>query len=240
MSSGSPTPDLPGPEAMRGRWALCAALTAAQGWPDHCHARPGSSAAPGATWHYDDGGGNWAALRIAAPRIAGLRIADASASVSSEISRAVLVGYDHEYSETYFGAAAEYFGEPETDLLRGLPAWTGDVVADYIADIQRSGMWLGFVYVFDKGRWSRAAYSAPDGFAMLNLPPVSAQATTEHLAEFLNGIAGDQGVAAGVDATAVAAAVAAGPAVTSEQLRAMFGARQVDIEAGVAAARLFA
>nr|WP_179282737.1 hypothetical protein [Rhodococcus sp. 15-1154-1] len=235
MSGGSPMPglphpDLPGPEDMRGRWASCAALTAAQGRPDHCHARPGSGAVNGGTWHYDDGGGNWAALRIA----------DASAGGSSGISRAVLVGYDHEYSETYFGAAAEYFGEPATDLLRGLPAWTGDVVADYIADIQRSGMWLGFVYVFEHGRWSRAEYSVPDGFVMLNLPPVSAEATTEHLTEFLNGIARDHGVTAVVDASAVAAAVAAGPAVTSEQLRAMFGARQVDIEAGVAAARLFA
>lgn len=199
---------------MRGRWALCSALTAAQGWPDHSFARDN-------TWHYDDGGGNWADLRILGP------------------DRAILVGHDHEYSETYYAGAATYFGESETDLLAGVPAWWRDSIEDYIADIDRSGMWIGFVYGFESGVWSRAEYTLPDGFESLKLPAVTHDATVGHLTEFLDGIARDQGVNAVPDARAVAAAIAAGPAVTADQLREMFGPRQVDVDAAVAAARTF-
>lgn len=203
------------PDDMRGRWAACAALTAAQGWPDHCFAQNG-------TWHFDDGGGNWADLRSVGP------------------GRAVLVGHDHEYSETYFRGAAEYFGEPETDLLAGLPSWCSAAVEDYVADIERSGMWLGFVYAFDDGHWSRAPYTVPDGFDSLNLPTVDDDATAAHVTEFLEGIAADEGSGEGVDAAAVRAVIAMGASVDPPALRAMFGGRRVDIAAGVEAAARFA
>lgn len=202
------------PDEMRGRWALCSAVTAAQGWPDHCCAREG-------TWHYDDGGGNWADLR------------------SVDAFHAVLLGHDHEYSDTYFRGAAAYFGEPETDLLAGLPDWCGESIADYIADIERSGMWLGFVYAWEDGVWSRAEYLVSDGFDSLNLPVVQEESTVEHLVESLGRIARDEGSGEGLDLGAVRAAVGMGADVDASALRAMFGGRRVDIEAGLAAAWAF-
>jgi hypothetical protein len=199
---------------MRPRWALCSALTAAQGWPDHCFARD-------RTWHYDDGGGNWADLRVL------------------DAGRAVLVGHDHEYSETYYAGAATYFGEPETDLLAGTPTWWRDAIEDYIADIEANGMWLGFVYGFDAGVWTRADYDAPDGFESLNLPTATHDGTAAHLTEFLQHIGRDQGVSPDVDPQAVHTAIAAGPDVSTDQLHILFGARQLDVEAGVVAARQF-
>src|SRR5690349_11416021 len=94
------TIDLPSPDEMRGRWAAFAAVCAARGWSDSCRA-------DGGTWHYDDGGGNYADL------------------VHLDGGRAVLLGNDHEYSDTYFAKAAEYFGEEETDLLADAPSWWG-------------------------------------------------------------------------------------------------------------------
>ncbi|WP_308115224.1 MULTISPECIES: hypothetical protein [unclassified Rhodococcus (in: high G+C Gram-positive bacteria)] len=203
-----------GPDEMRRRWALCSALTAAQGRPDHCCARD-------RTWHYDDGGGNWADVRIL------------------DEGRAVLVGHDHEYSDTYYAGAAPYFGEPETDLLADTPAWWRDAIEDYLADIERNGMWIGFVYGFDGGVWTRADYTVSDGFESLDLPTVTHDATARHLTEFLQHIARDQGMSADVDPQAVAAAIAAGADVSADQLRSLFGARQLDVAAGVEAARAF-
>jgi hypothetical protein len=83
---------------MHGRWAAFAAVCAARGWADACHIT-------GSMWHFDDGGGNLVDLH---------HVGD---------GRAVLVGHDHEYSETYHVAAEESFGEEETDLLAGTPQW---------------------------------------------------------------------------------------------------------------------
>ncbi len=90
--------DLPTPDALRGRWAAFAAICAARGWARSCHA-------DGPRWHFDDGGGNWADL---------VHVGD---------GRAVLLGHDHEYSDTYYAEAAAYFGELETDLRARAPEW---------------------------------------------------------------------------------------------------------------------
>ncbi|WP_433505217.1 hypothetical protein ACQP04_01065 [Pseudonocardia halophobica] len=131
--------DLSTPAEMRGRWAAFAAICATRGWAGSCFAEPGR-------WHYDDGGGNWADLRLLG-------------------DRAVLIGNDHEYSDTYFRAAAEYFGEPETDLLAGAPDWWAPPAEAAAA----AGEWVGLVYGFDGG-WSRAPTRSPTGSAASGCP----------------------------------------------------------------------
>ena len=69
-----------------------AAVCRSRGWNDSVYATSNE-------WFYHDGGGNWCTLRFLAKH------------------RAVLLGHDHEYSHTYFGTAADYFDEEETDLL---------------------------------------------------------------------------------------------------------------------------
>jgi len=83
---------LPSPAQLRGGWAAMAAVCVSRGWTD-------SVWAEGQAWFFHDGGGNWATLRF---------VGD---------GRAVLIGHDHEYTETYFRDAAKYLQEPETDLL---------------------------------------------------------------------------------------------------------------------------
>ena len=54
--------------------------------------------------------------------------------------RAVLLGNDHEYSETYFGSAAEYFDTEETDLLADTTDWWSRNL-----DPSLFGEWIGFI-----------------------------------------------------------------------------------------------
>jgi hypothetical protein len=138
---GLVTLDLPQPRRMRGRWAAFAAVCAARGWGDDCHA-------DGPVWHFDDGGGNWADLHHVGA------------------GRAVLIGHDHEYSDTYFAAAAEYFEKPETDLLGGAPDWWAPPAR---AALDR-GLWVGFVYGYEDGVWRRVEYDVADGFSAIGLP----------------------------------------------------------------------
>ncbi|PLZ21285.1 hypothetical protein CBP21_04695 [Fischerella thermalis WC246] len=72
-------------------------------------------------WLYHNGGCNWASLRFV------------------ERDKIRFVGNDHEYSETYFREAAEYFQEEETDLLKGAPDWWGSRL-----DPSPFGEWIGF------------------------------------------------------------------------------------------------
>lgn len=57
--------------------------------------------------------------------------------------RALLFGHDHEYSDAYYGEAAVYFGEPETDLLAQAPPWWGEALTAHHS--QQLGEWVGFV-----------------------------------------------------------------------------------------------
>ncbi|CCH31008.1 proteophosphoglycan 5 [Actinosynnema sp. NPDC047251] len=195
--------ELPDPRRMRGRWAAFAAVCAARGWGDNCHA-------DGPVWHYDDGGGNWADLHL---------IGD----------RAVLLGHDHEYSETYYATSAQYFEEPETDLLAGAPQWWAGPVRTTLA----TGAWVGFVYGFEDGGWLRAPYDLDDGFDSVNLPAADDLRCRELIVEFTRDA--PDGVA---DPAAVAALVAADADVTEEQVAAVVG-RSWDVAAGTAAARRF-
>lgn len=201
------TLDLPTPTALRGRWAAFAAICAARGWADSCHAADG-------VWHFDDGGGNWADLHHVGE------------------GRAVLIGHDHEYSETYFAEAAGYFGEPETDLLAGAPTWWEPPTRS--AGVR--GDWVGFVYGFDGVQWSRAAYDVDDGFASVGLVALDDGRFREQVAEFVQDAPGLTGPP---DPTAVDALAAADTAVTATLLRTVIGPTGWDAEAGAAAARRF-
>jgi hypothetical protein len=202
--------DLPPPVAMRDRWAAFAAVAAAVGSGDVCHA------GPGARWHYDDSGGAWADL------------------VHVGRGRAVLVGWERG-GDTYFRGAAEYFERPATDLLAGAPDWWAEPVADAEAPFH----WVGFVYGFDGERWWRAAYDADDGFARLGLPAVDEESCRDACAEFCDGrLAESESGNDGYDGAALDAVLAAGVGVTEAQLRALLGA-DGDPAAGAAAARAF-
>ncbi|MBB5958110.1 hypothetical protein FHS29_004718 [Saccharothrix tamanrassetensis] len=200
--------DLPEPAWMRGRWAAFAAVCAARGWADSCHA-------DGTVWHYDDGGGNWADLH----HVGG--------------GRAVLIGHDHEYSETYYSTAAEYFEEPETDLLAGAPEWWAPPVRTAL----EQGSWVGFVYGFEDGVWRRAPYDLDDGFDSVNLPAADDRRCRELITEFAQDAPGLAGAAP--DPDAVGALIAADGDVTEEHVAAVVGATGWDAAAGATAARGF-
>ncbi|MGM1059771.1 proteophosphoglycan 5 [Saccharothrix sp. Mg75] len=194
--------ELPDPTWMRARWAAFAAVRAARGWGDGCRA-------DGAVWHYDDGGGNWAELH----RFDG--------------GRALLLGHDHEYSDTYHGRAAEYFQEEETDLLADAPGWW----AGPVDEAQAAGLWVGFAYGFEDGAWRRADYDLDDGFDSLAPPFADDVRCRELITHFTEDHAGPE---------AVDALIAADADVTEDLVTAVVGARPGwDPAAGTAAARRF-
>ncbi|WP_328362288.1 proteophosphoglycan 5 [Streptomyces sp. NBC_00445] len=205
---GLVTLDLPAPARMRGRWAAFAALLAARGWADGCYAR-------GSVWHFDDGGGNWVDLHHVGE------------------GRAVMLGNDHEYSETYYGPAADYFGEDETDLLAGAPDWWRPVVSQVMATDE----YVGFVYGFDGTRWQRAEYDLTDGFLSVGLPALNADRTHKSVVEFSQDAPGLGGAAPRTDA--IDALIAADGAVTEAHVTAVIGKGGWDAAAGAAAAREF-
>lgn len=204
---------MPSPAQLRPRWAAFAAVLAGLGprWADGAHASDG-------TWHYDDGGGNWADLCV------------------TPAGHAVLVGHDHEYSDTYFGHAAEYFEEPHTDLLAGAPAWWSAAIAPYLDDITGRSIWIGFIYGFDGRSWSRADYEVDDGFRSLAVPFLSDERTVEQIVEHLSGSA--PGTA--IDLEAVRALVTMGPDVDRTTLDRLSRGRELDTGAALSAARAFA
>ena len=198
--------DLPAPAAMRGRWAAFAAICAARGWSDVCHA-------DGPRWHYDDAGGNWADL------------------VHVGAGRAVLLGHDHEYSDTYYTQAAAFFDEPETDLLAGTPDWWAPPVrAAATAD-----SWVGFAYGFDGTAWWRAEYEADDGFKGVALPAVDLVRYRELATDFSEDAPGLDGPP---DAAAIDALATADGDISPELLRTVVGPVW-DADAGAAAAQRF-
>lgn len=154
------TVDLPSPAQLRGAWAAVAALHAAYGWTQFVYATPEQ-------WYFHDGGGNWACLRFKAK------------------GQAVLLGHDHEYSDTYFREAAAYFQEQETDLLAGAPDWWG-----FNLDPQPFGEWIGFIYGWNGTGWQRAPYETKDGFDRVGLLRDLAPAS---MAEFAAQAPGNEG-----------------------------------------------
>lgn len=202
------TIDLPQPRQMRGRWAAFAAICTARGWGRGCHAA-------GPVWHFDDFGGNWADLHHV------------------DAGRAVLIGHDHEYSDTYFGAAAEYFQEPETDLLADAPEWWAPPARATMG----LGQWVGFVYGYEDGVWRRAEYEMSDGFTSVGLPAIDDERCRELVAEFTQDVPGLAGREP--DPRAVDALITADAEVTEAHVKAVIGPTGWDPAAGTAAARAF-
>lgn len=199
------TLDIPEPQQLRGGWAAMAAVCAARGWNDSAYAEKDQ-------WLYHDGGGNWACLRF------------------QHGGRVVMLGHDHEYSETYYGEAAEYFQEEETDLLAAAPDW-------WAADLnpQPLGEWLGFVYGWDGLQWQRAAYDLDDGFISVGLVDMCCDDSFDLLRQFASDAPGLNGEEP--DAEALRQLVAADGNITAALLGAVVPGW--DIEAGVAAGRKF-
>lgn len=178
----------------------------APGW--HCWA-------DGPVWHFDDSGGNRAELHHLAA------------------GRAVLIGHDHEYSETYYSPAAEEFGEDETDVLAESPDWWRPVVERILA----AKDYVGFVYGFDGSAWKRADYSTEDGFHSVGLPALSFEKSRESIISFAQDAPGLGGSAP--SPAAVEALIAADGDVTEAHVSAVIGTSGWDPAAGAAAARKF-
>lgn len=197
--------DLPRPLSLRGGWAALAAVCVSRGWTNIAYAE-------GEHWYYHDGGGNWACIRFQTE------------------NRAIMIGHDHEYSETYFREAAAYFGEEETDLLAGAPEWWKCNI-----DPGPFGDWIGFIYGWDGQYWHRAAYSKDDGFDSIGLIRACSLGDTTILAAFAEDAPGLGGQKP--SQVALAELVAADGKINAELLEAAVPGW--NIEAGVAAARKF-
>ncbi|MFK7800724.1 MAG: proteophosphoglycan 5 [Anaerolineae bacterium] len=197
--------DLPSPLDLRGGWAAFAAVCAARGWSTSAYATADQ-------WLFHDGGGNWACLRF------------------KDSQRAILIGHDHEYSETYYGEAAQYFQEEETDLLAEAPDWWG-----FDLNPRPFGEWVGFIYGWENQAWRRAGYTKSDGFNSVGLLKACSMTNTELLKQFASDAPGLNGQ--DPDAEALKALVAADGSLTHDLLDAVVPGW--DIEAGIAAARNF-
>ena len=182
-----------------------AAVLAARGWDGDVYATPNQ-------WLYHDGGGNWAGLRF------------------QDQNRAVLLGHDHEYSDTYFGEVARYFEKEETDLLADAPDWWSREL-----DPPPLGEWISFIYGWDGHRWQRVAYGQHDGFEQVGLLRACSVGSSELLSQFVVDAPGLRG--GPPDPIALSALVAADGDVTDAILKAVVPGW--DIAAGVAAARKF-
>ncbi|MEN3158677.1 proteophosphoglycan 5 [Alkalimonas sp. NCh-2] len=197
--------NIPSPKNLRGGWAALAAVYAARGWGSDVYATENQ-------WCYHDGGGNWICLRF------------------KNQEQCILIGHDHEYTETYYGKAAEYFGEQETNILEGAPDWWS-----FDLSLPLFGEWIGFVYGWDGEKWQRVNYSVNDGYEDIDLLEVCSINATELLSEYASDAPGLGGQPP--SAQALAALVAADGEITPALLEAVVPGW--DIEAGVAAARKF-
>lgn len=159
------TLSIPSPKELRGGWAAMAAICAAQGWENDIYATSDQ-------WFYHDGGGNWVCLRF------------------KEKNKAILIGHDHEYSETYYGEAAKYFKEEQTNILADAPEWWS-----FDMSPEPFGEWIGFVYGWDGEKWQRASYNKPDGFEDIGLLNACSVNGFETLGEYSIGAPGNNGVA---------------------------------------------
>lgn len=144
--------------------------------------------------------------------------------------RALLAGWHHEFSLTE-GSGRD--GESGTDLVGDAPGWWRRGVEHARAH----GSYLGFLYGWDGARWWRLDQPVDDGF-----DPDLFPATPLALRDIIDELADDTLLDA-PETDAVDALIAAGADLTPEHLRAVLhapdGWPEVDIAAGVAAARDF-
>ena len=189
--------DIPSPKQLRGGWATLAAAHAAYGWTKFVYADENE-------WFYHDGCGNWACLRFKSK------------------NQAILLGHDHEYSDTYFAKAAEYFKKDETNLLKNAPKWWGDNLSP-----PPFGEWIGFIYGWNGKIWQSADYDIEDGFESVGLLNAITQGYLSETIEFF---------LEEPDHEALAALIKADANFNAEKLKAVI---PMDVEAGVLAAKRF-
>jgi hypothetical protein len=141
--------EIPGPADLWQRWAALATALTAVGFDDVWMV--GERGA-----RHDDHGGNWATLALI------------------DGGRAVLYGYDHEYSATVDA-------EPPVDVLAGAPDWIPwDELTPFAADDQ-----LGYVYWHDGTAWGCAPYDEEDGLAQTAGAVLERAATLTELYDFV-------------------------------------------------------
>lgn len=144
--------------------------------------------------------------------------------------RALLAGWHHEFSLTE-GSGRD--GEAGTDLVGDAPGWWRRGVEH----ARSHDTYLGFLYGWDGTRWWRLDQPIDDGF-----DPELFPATPLALRDIIDGLADDTLLDA-PDPAAVDALIAAGTELTAEHLETVLhapdGWPEVDIAAGVAAAREF-
>ena len=128
------TMKIPSPKQLRRGWAARAALYVANGWDDIY--------ATETEWFYHDIGGNWACLRFV------------------DESKALLIGFDHEYSKTTFSQDTV----ANSILLKDSPDWWSENVLPI-----PYGDLIGFIYAWEDKEWRRTSYTQQDGFSYLGL-----------------------------------------------------------------------
>lgn len=199
------TVTLPAPSQLRPGWAALAAVCAARGWSNDTYATDNQ-------WHFHDGGGNWVKLR---------KIGD---------DQVVLIGHDHEYSDTYFREGAAYFQEEETDLLAGAPKWWSQDLST--GEFEN---WVGFIYGWNGNIWQRARYNKEDGFHSVGLLNMCVNDAINTLKEYASDAPGltDKNL----DDESVKRLLAADGHFTAEMLNAVVPGW--DIEAGIKAGKQF-
>jgi hypothetical protein len=141
--------ELAPPQELWTRWAALAAALTTVGHDDVWTAGPDGA-------HHDDHGGNWSHLSLI------------------EGGRAVLYGYDHEYSDTVMH-------EPAIDLLAGAPDW---LPWDALLPLAGTDE-LGYVYWHDGTGWARADYDAADGLTATAGQVLDDDAALTELGEFV-------------------------------------------------------
>lgn len=204
--------DLPDLDTMRDRWAAVAAFWATVTGP------PGERAprAQSHGWYYDFHSGSWAQL-ILLPG-----------------ERAVLIGVDRDYSETF---------REEVDMQVGLPPWARSVLPS--APEGYIPLW-GLAYVYDDGAWWSRETGLKDGLDRL-LPAVSVEEVVDCARDLFQNIEfldeldeHDPRLEIELDPAAVVRAIALGPDLDEQTLRDVLVFEELDFVAGVAAARAFA
>jgi hypothetical protein len=144
--------------------------------------------------------------------------------------RALLAGWHHEFSLTEGSGRA---GEAGTDLVGDAPGWWRRGVEH----AQSRGAYLGFLYGWDGAGWWRLDQPTDDGF-----DPEIFPVTRAALRDIIDGLADDTLLDA-PDPDAVDRLIAAADRLESPDLAAVLhapdGWPEVDLDAGVRAARAF-
>lgn len=144
--------------------------------------------------------------------------------------RALLAGWHHEFSLTEGSGRA---GEAGTDLVGDAPGWWRRGVEH----ARSKGLYLGFLYGWDGAVWWRLDQPTDDGFDP-EIYPVTTAAVRDIIDELADDTLLDAPATSAVDALLSAGARLSAPDLAAV-LHSPDGWPEVDLEAGVRAARAF-